>query len=545
MMALLDVVWLHASIVSRRIAPAYKISKITSGISKIPAIVPLSFNAARSSSSLINQKLTIFNDLLYKFKNHPTDNVSLPTKKGLIDYFQKGINYYNEIKNPTVQDNEKFIKFLDHIIDGAKGFYDLERENDILEPVFQHITQKNITEIPLLKGSIDLLGNNAQGVYFFTGDPCVAVSRYFYNNAPAYQIFALYHEFRHHQQRVSNSNRSKLTTLEPAEKKLYHVDTIKAFEENKHLKNWKHWEHDADYWTAKQIKCPTCLKVAQAYRGLSDKTGYFNFKDFQPFIDAAKFNSKCFAHSLEFDTNTYNVNEHNYYLNELEGRLRKIKEVFDSLSDKEDPFFDNFLKHNALALEYFDKKCGNIFLHLPQLTFNIVEAIKYHQKLYAKIFINEEKRLGKNALVSYDAKFAESQIKNAQAKKAEEKKTTNQKLGAVVALAGGLTVKAINDIKNAEYLEEEAIKAIKFYNEAIEELEKEKQNLKFLQKRQFFLEEIQTIENITPLSIFIKPQKEIFFTEKITKITETINDLHQKIIDLEALLPKLFIETLA
>ncbi len=189
----------------------------------------------------------------------------------------------------------------------------------------------------------------------------ISAGKEFLDSAPSSQHFILLHEYRHHLQNLAgvflDESKAKIfypeKVLTEAEK---HTDTI-SWKPTSDRMVWKPYEHDADLFAASHINCPTCLKIVQAHQNIKvSPEGYFNQDDIEPFIQAAKHNPRCPAHSIKPGDK-----DHNQTIKELETALEQNKTTPNK-----------GLRKKTVDL---DKKSGDLLQHIPDYNEKLIKRI--------------------------------------------------------------------------------------------------------------------------------------------------------------------------
>ncbi|MFA5998653.1 MAG: hypothetical protein WC747_01370 [Candidatus Babeliales bacterium] len=123
---------------------------------------------------------------------------------------------------------------------------------------------------------------SAKAVYYYE-IKAIATFTYFHLSSLSQQMGTLLHEFRHVMQ-YSNANFQ------------FPCDILEHKKEYRLTKNQLQ-ELDADLFTAKTMKCPTCLQMYQlSLQTRRGRDGYGTKKDFEPFVQSATTYCKAHAH---------------------------------------------------------------------------------------------------------------------------------------------------------------------------------------------------------------------------------------------------------
>ena len=243
----------------------------------------------------------------------------------------------------------------------------------------------------------------------------IEIGEEFYNETPSQQYGTLLHEYRHRLQSLSGVLSITKTTDAQGDALKFKGKTQKFYPEKvlaeaqKHVANitwktdskiaFKPYEYDADYFAISHISCPRCLETIQATRSTKQLVeGYFGKDNIEPFIQAAKHNACCPAHSM-----TPGDDAHNHVVTELEKALRQsqrlgnIKNLFPTnfkALEKVGDFVQWHYDRDSLVQRIYllrkvkllkkisdlDKKSGTLLQHIPEYNNDFIRRIAQNKE---------------------------------------------------------------------------------------------------------------------------------------------------------------------
>jgi|GEM_PF-3307157 len=322
-----------------------------------------------TQKKLLEQKLKEYEDDYNRLLEDPTGYSTgsiLDSQSRLIMLLQKNIQIFEPILGYDTKLQSKALEsFGTDRYDDAENFHTTIAELKPEAIALQHIARTHNPTSPFIplsssKKTINALGSHSGHTNL------MQVGQEFHALAPARQYHTLIHESRHGMQNEANAFNDQ-----NAARKLYppqvlaraqkHTENI-TWESNRDQSLWKPYEHDADHFATSHIACPICLKIVQSHHGTTENPeGYFNQADIEPFIQAAKNNPCCPAHSM-----TPGDEAHNRVVTKLNAALEKYK--------------INPTYSLAEEISNLDKKSGTLLQHIPGYHTELIRAIAQHKE---------------------------------------------------------------------------------------------------------------------------------------------------------------------
>lgn len=285
--------------------------------------------------------------------------------------------------NTTLQSLAQNIRYTGDLnkIDRFKKFIETI---DTLKPellALEHISHKHAPGdplIPLTSYNLATIGEDIAA--FHDADNLhIQVDQPFHDATPSEQHSILLHEARHHFQTKAGALKDHELTLK------FYSPQVQAEAEkqarmtwlpsNDHT-IWKAYEYDADHFATSNITCPTCLKVIQSNcKTHKDPQGYFSQQDIEPFIQAAKNNPCCPAHSI-----VPGDDAHNNIVNTLNRTLALYRHNQTPLNN-----FSTIPEDLKSSIKNLDKQSGTLLQHIPEYNQNLIARIRQNKETKARI----------------------------------------------------------------------------------------------------------------------------------------------------------------